>query len=108
MMHPGMMHPDRKFTVLVFALSCAATAAFSYFAFVFSNWFTIGLFVSSLGTSVFGGYRAFCVSDQSYRVQSLRSDRWMRDHPRLIWLIMILSFAGVIWQLIDLVRDIVR
>lgn len=100
-----MIHPDRKFAFLVFALMCAASAAFLWVAIKYPHFVTFGLFCAFLGIAGFGGYRAFCLSDDWHRERADRHQLWIEAHPRLwtiIFYLTILAFVAL--MVINLTR----
>lgn len=98
------MHPERKFAVLVFALSCAFSLALLWFAITGPNILTIGISVAFIGVTCFAAYRAFFYSDDWFKKQEERQREWNRRHP-LLWIlfsiIQIVAFAVVVVRFVS-------
>jgi hypothetical protein len=102
------MNTRKKETWLAFVLGCVMSLAFAVATVLRPNILFIGFLVTSVAVTLFGAYRLFSFSDDLYRAQEEKEQRWYAQHPYLTVLLLILGVGGFLWQLFEVVRRFLR
>lgn len=102
------MHGRKKQALMGFVLLCVLTLAFALATIKSPNVVFVAFLVVSMAGTLFGAYRVFCFSDDWYRAQEEKEQRWYARHPHLTLFAVILSAGCLLWQTIDLVRSFFR
>lgn len=88
------MHPRKKESLLAFILVCVMSIGFAILTFLRPNILFFAFLAVSVAGALFGAYRVLCFSDDWYRAQEEREQRWYARHPHLTSLIVILGAGG--------------
>jgi heme/copper-type cytochrome/quinol oxidase subunit 4 len=102
------MHARKKEIFLGFVLMCVFVLAFAVATIREPNVIFVAFLVVSISVALFGAYRLFCFSDDWYRAQEEKEQRWYARHPYLTLLGVVLGAGGCLWQLFDMVRRLLR
>jgi len=102
------MHSGKKQAVFGFGILCLLTFAFAWATIKSPNGLFVAFLAASLAGTLFGAYRVFCFSDDWYRAQEEKEQRWIARHPRLTLCVVVLSAANLLWQSFALMRPFFR
>lgn len=102
------MHTRKKATVFAFAILCMLTITFALATVFRPNIVFVSFLVVSVAGAIVGAYRVFCFSNDWYRVQEEKEQRWYGRHPHLTSLLVVLGAGSILWQLFDFVRRLLR